>query len=696
LFILNPHGACLGKNKNNIGTLLSSKAIKDLLIIIAALVVFSSIVFTANEQQIDFEYLFFMLLVAFVGLIYFSIRRWVELKEAVAERKKAVRNMQKSRAQLSAVLDGVPDIIIQVDTSMRILWANKSALNRSPQAIGMLCSNAFATIGDSVIERYARSSMITGIIEKGIDYQPTMSGVDGESYWEGIGVPLHNQDNTIFGAIAIARDLTDRMRVEHTWNLLASIVESTDDAIFGIAFDGSILSWNTGAEQIYGYKSEEIIGKPVTTLLPLEERSHALNIIDQVIRKQKIQRYDAMRVTKDRKTLYASITVFPFVDASNHKIGVSTIERNITDSKLAEEALRQSEEKFRKLVETAPDGILLTNNLGEIIEVNDAFSLMFGHPRSKLIGENLFVILQKDNYRELADELLPDIIDNRKAATKEIDSIKQNGKAITIELAAAAIEDENNNILGVIAIIRDVTIRKQYQFELQQSKEQMQSLAIHLQSVTEEERKRIAFEIHDELGYALTAVKLDLAWLVKKLKLDEDTSYNEKAKSMAEMIDTTIQKVRTISTQLRPSILDHFGLVAAIEWQAKEFQKHTALRCRLKIEVEDVGIPDPFATAIFRIFQETLTNIARHANATRVDVSLREIPIGLELKVADNGKGFDVNYKGKKGERKSLGLLGMRERAVSVNADVILESKIGVGTAVTLKIPIELKGEKND
>lgn len=683
----------MAKDRKKIDTLVSSKAIKDLVLIIVGLIIASIIIFTTGDNNYNFQNYFYITAIALTGLILFSFRRWAELKDAVAERKKAVRSMQKSKAQLSAVLDGVPDIILQVDTGMRILWANKAALNRSPEAIGMLVSSAFATIGDSVIERYARSCMITSIIEKGIDYQPTMSGVDGESYWEGIGVPLHNQDGTIFGAIAIARDLTDRMRVEHTWNLLASIVESTDDAIFGIAFDGSILSWNTGAENIYGYNSEEIIGKPVTTLLPLEERIKTLDTIEQVIRKQKVQRYEAIRVTKSRKMIYASVTVFPFVDARNQKIGVSTIERNITDAKLSEEALRQSEEKFRKLVETAPDGILLTNNLGEIIEANDAFSVMFGYSREDLIGENLFMLIKKENYNDLADELLTDIVDKRKTATKEIDSTTKDGKNITIELAAAAIEEENKDIIGVIAVIRDATIRKQYQFELQQSKEQMQSLAIHLQSVTEEERKRIAFEIHDELGYALTAVKLDLAWLVKKLNLDEEENYLEKTKNMAEMIDTTIQKVRNISTQLRPSILDHFGLVAAIEWQAKEFQKHTALRCKLNIEVEDLGIADPYATAIFRIFQETLTNIARHANATRVDVSLKEIPIGLELKVSDNGKGFDVSYKG---ERKSLGLLGMRERAVSINAEVVMESEIGKGTTITLKIPIELKGDKND
>ena len=155
---------------------------------------------------------------------------------------------------------------------------------------------------------------------------------------------------------------------------------------------------------------------------------------------------------------------------------------------------------------------------------------------------------------------------------------------------------------------------------------------------------------------------------------------------MAELIDTTINKVRTISTQLRPSILDHFGLIAAIEWQANEFQKRTAIRCKIDINPKDMQFKDPFSIAIFRIFQETLTNIARHAKASRVDVSFHKKDNKIELKVNDNGIGLS---KKQLSNHKSLGLIGIRERAHSMGGNVEFISENGSGTTVVLTVPVQ-------
>ena len=220
----------------------------------------------------------------------------------------------------------------------------------------------------------------------------------------------------------------------------------------------------------------------------------------------------------------------------------------------------------------------------------------------------------------------------------------------------------------------------------------MRRLAIHLQSAREEERKRIAFEIHDELGYALTALKLDLAWLVKKMNV-KDENLVDKSKTMSELIDTTIQKVRSISTQVRPSILDHFGLTAAIEWQTNEFQKRTGIRCKLIIEPKEMIFEDPYATAIFRIFQETLTNISRHARATRVEVSFTESGDNIVLRVTDNGIGMDMDSKT---HQKSLGLIGIRERSHFIGANVEIISKPGSGAQVLLTIPKSNIDKKNN
>jgi signal transduction histidine kinase len=219
--------------------------------------------------------------------------------------------------------------------------------------------------------------------------------------------------------------------------------------------------------------------------------------------------------------------------------------------------------------------------------------------------------------------------------------------------------------------------------KLQRSHDQLRALTGHLQFVREEERTRIAREVHDELGQALTGLRLDLSWLSGKLS--GARAPQRKIKTMSAQIDATIQAVRRIATELRPGVLDSLGLAAAIEWQAAEFQERTGIQCELKIEVTETMWEREFSTACFRIFQETLTNITRHARATHVAVRLAQDGADLLLTVSDNGRGITdkkITHPG------SIGLIGMKERAAQAGGDVsFLRSPAG-GTTVTLRVPL--------
>ncbi len=219
---------------------------------------------------------------------------------------------------------------------------------------------------------------------------------------------------------------------------------------------------------------------------------------------------------------------------------------------------------------------------------------------------------------------------------------------------------------------------------LKESEDKLRRLAAHLISVREEERAHIAREIHDELGQVLTGLKMEVTWLAKRLR---DKPLIEKTDSMCKLIDTTVQTVRKIATGLRPEMLDDMGLVAAVGWQAKEFQKRTGIRCRAKLPPE-VKFDMDISTTMFRIFQEILTNVARHSRATRVDIELivSEERVGLE--VTDNGVGIaDSDLNGKK----SLGLLGMHERALLFGGEVRVTGTPGHGTRVSVSIPVKQK-----
>src|SRR5437660_4605622 len=225
--------------------------------------------------------------------------------------------------------------------------------------------------------------------------------------------------------------------------------------------------------------------------------------------------------------------------------------------------------------------------------------------------------------------------------------------------------------------------RKRAEEQLRQSHEQLRSLSVYLQHVREEERTHIAREVHDELGQALTGLKLQLIWLTSRLP-SNPKPLHEKAKAMAAGIDETIHAIRRISTELRPGVLDTAGLLAAIEWQASQFQSQTGIQCRVKAAIQDSLWDQDLNTAFFRIFQETFTNIIRHANATKVDVRMAEEDGWLVLEIKDNGRGIS---EAQIHNTKSIGLIGIRERAALLGGEVRWRGQPGKGTIVTVRIP---------
>jgi signal transduction histidine kinase len=208
-------------------------------------------------------------------------------------------------------------------------------------------------------------------------------------------------------------------------------------------------------------------------------------------------------------------------------------------------------------------------------------------------------------------------------------------------------------------------------------------LTEHLQNIREEERTHIAREIHDELGQQLTVLKMDASWLNKKI-ITTDESIKEKLKDLLELLDGTVRTVRKISSELRPSLLDDMGLVAAMEWHLKEWEKRASVKTKFLIPSNDLPLTDAVKTGLFRIFQESLTNVARHANAKKVEVSLQRQNGSLILSIKDDGKGFD---REKAANKKTLGILGMEERSFMMGGSYQINSKPGKGTLVVVSVP---------
>ena len=239
--------------------------------------------------------------------------------------------------------------------------------------------------------------------------------------------------------------------------------------------------------------------------------------------------------------------------------------------------------------------------------------------------------------------------------------------------------------------VSDITDAKQVEDQLRASREQLRELSLYLESVREEERTRMAREIHDELGQTLTALKIDLSWLAKRLPQEQELLL-EKTESMYELVDGAIQTVKRISTELRPGALDDLGLADAIEWQTEEFGKRTDIKSKFSASPEGIVLDRDRSTTVFRICQEALTNIARHAEATSISVSLRKGTGRVSLKISDNGKGIEEDQIL---DPRAFGLIGMRERARFWGGEVRISGAPGKGTRVAVSIPLAGREDLN-
>jgi len=344
-----------------------------------------------------------------------------------------------------------------------------------------------------------------------------------------------------------------------------------------------------------------------------------------------------------------------------------------------------SEERLRTLsraVEQSPASVVITDPQGSIEYVNPKFTAITGYTLQEALGENPRILKSSltpaATYRELWETVLSGREWHGEFANK-----KKNGELYWESAFISPIKDATGAITHLVAVKEDITERKQAQEELQRSLDQLHALAGRLQTVREEERKRVAREVHDQLGQALTALKLDLGSLL--LEIPGAAHHpSKRASSILQLVDETIKTVRRISTELRPGMLDDLGLVATVEWAAGDFEARTGTACRLDLPQEDIAVDPERATAIFRILQETLTNVTRYAEASEVKVRLAEEDGDLILEVHDNGRGIDAD---KISSADSLGILGMRERARLLGGDLTVSGAPRKGTTVRVRVP---------
>jgi PAS domain S-box-containing protein len=495
-------------------------------------------------------------------------------------------------------------------------------------------------------------------------------------------------------SIGIGQDITERKRAEEALRdseeRFRQLAENIRDLFWIKTPDlKRVIYFSPSYESISGRKREDAYRNPnyqdFLARIVDEDRPRMTEFMERPVEAEfEIE----FRITHpDGSVHWVCDRGFPIRDQSGKIYRVAGITHDVTDSKLAEKALRESEERFRQLTENIREIFWLRSpDFKQLLYVSPMYEKISGRSCESLYAAGPESVIHPEDYTRVTEEL-------RNLTGREFDIeyriITKDGDVRWLRDRGFPIRNQTGEIYRIGGVAEDITDRKEAEERLKAGSEQLRALSASLQSAREQEATRIARKIHDELGGILTGLRWELEELEKMIDAADSRDLNQvmrsKLAAMLGLTDTTINAVRRIASELRPSILDDLGLVEAIEWQAEQFQARTGIQCACHSSTPSIALGNQESTALFRIVQEALTNILRHAQATRVEVVLSVKDGMLDLTVADNGRGIT---EADRLSRKSLGLLGMQERAHLIGGQWEITGRPGAGTTLQVRVPL--------
>ena len=467
------------------------------------------------------------------------------------------------------------------------------------------------------------------------------------------------------------------------------LVESAMDAIVATDEAQKVILFNRAAERIFGYARRDVLGQPLDMLIPARFRA---------AHRGHVQRFGETGITS--RDMGGTGLALAALHAHGHEVPIeaaisqhvaegrlvfTVILRDVTDRVRSASLLARGEARMRGIVESAMDAIITVDEEERVVLFNNAAEVVFGWPRDEAIGQRLDAFIparfRAEHHAHLRRFAQAGISSRRMGGSRIVSGLRRDGEEFPIDASISQIVEDGRRFFTVI--LRDVTQRVRDEEALRRSREEIRELAMAATTAREQEKSRIARELHDEMGQALTALKIDLGFLRERAS-SAGPEVRDKLEAMQTLLDTTVAAARRISADLRPMMLDDLGLVAASEWLVENFTQRTGIPCELVMGGGELDLPDPHATTVFRTLQECLTNAAKHSKATQVEVALERDAGEVILTVSDNGSGFVPEAARKPG---SFGQIGLRERAYHLGGTVTFDSAPGRGTRVELRIP---------
>jgi PAS domain S-box-containing protein len=515
--------------------------------------------------------------------------------------------------------------------------------------------------------------------------------------------------------ISVVEDIHERRIAEVAQARLAAIVQSSDDAVVSKDLNGVITSWNAGAERIFEYTSDEAVGRSITMIIPPELQHEEKLILTRLRNGERIEHFDTTRVTKSGKRIDVSLTISPIRDSKSRIIGASKIARDISERRQVEQALQKSESRLRAAFGQAYSFLVLLEPDGTIVEVNRAALEAAGSTRDQVVGRKFWEPWWSPLPEEV--EALKEAIKNAaegQSVRSECCYCLADGSRRFIDRTLNPVAEENGQVRMIVATGLDITEQKKLRDELEsrvlertrelEEKNKalldqahvIREISGRLLHSQEEERRRIARELHDSSGQIVAALQMTLVPLEAEIR-KKQPELSAPVKESLNLVDQLSKELRTVSYLLHPPLLDEAGLPSAIRWYVEGFSERSKIPVDLEITPDFGRLSHELEMTVFRIIQECLTNIHRHANGQAAMVRILRSGDEILVEVQDNGKGFGGRSEGQdssKTVREGVGIRGMRERVKQMGGTFEIRSSDS-GTFVSAYFPIQ-RLEEND
>jgi PAS domain S-box-containing protein len=598
----------------------------------------------------------------------------------VTERKLAEDRLHASEQAFRAVVEHSPDYIARYDLSFRRIYANPALRSLTKEdVVGKTPAQTGAFVDPAHYMGRLRTVVKT---RQEVTEQVRLRDAAGRIRWGHIRiVPEFSPSGAVASVLAISRDVDDLKRSEQ---LFRTLTENFPDLIARFDTAGRYLYVNPAVTKAFGIAQDAIVGKALGTVQIAGSAELVASIrvgLERALREGVPNEAEARSYSESGVRVF-ELRHIPEHDSEGHVVSVLGVARDITRLRAMETALRDSERAFRTLAENAPDPIIRYDRECRRIYVNPEFERVCGLDAAELLGRKAGKVLHTpaEVTRRFRNRLRA-VLRSGVAAKFEL-SWDTPAKPHCWSVQLVPEYDANGKVQSGLSIWRDISDRKEVEQRLRDSYDILRELTSRRETAREEERKRIARELHDELGQQLTALRMGASTL--RIRFGPDNpELTEQVQKLLELADQTMQVVRNAVSLLRPGALDA-GISAALEWLTAEFSRGTQIAYSLSVPDETLPLAEERAIALFRIVQESLTNVARHARARHVSVTLERVGNDCLLQVRDDGCGFDPVAT----RKRSFGLAGMKERMLMLGGNIDIVSAPGKGTTIKVELPI--------